>query len=193
MITLPHSATLSRGPLRGFWLSVWLLLGAATGGSVSGGAARRTSIAAGIFATGGLAGLLRPSLARGPYLAWLAGSTRAARLATTYTAWVTHTTALPPGTVGAAGPSAYDRNSEVETNWLERDTQPAAAYRSPSWAPSHTPVRGGSLPALRRWIRDRQQPRQRWLLACLAMLRWLQSPEQPPDARPTAGETYSLY
>lgn len=192
MITLPDRKALSRGPLRAFWLAAWLTLGLTAGVlTARGGLRRGGAVGVSVTTAGALPGLLRPGLARWPYHAWNAGARRTARSATAYTAWVVHLTAnasLDPVELDAARGAPVERSSR----WSPRGTQPAAAYPSPSPDPAHgeqrTPLR-----TTYRWVRDTERPRGRWLVACLALLRWLQAPPDPDEHVGVPTETYTLY
>lgn len=192
MITLPDRKALSRGPLRAFWLAAWLVVGLTAGVlTARGGTRRGGAVGVSVTAAGAVAGLVRPGLARWPYRAWNAGARRAARLATAYTAWVAHVTAtapMDPAELDAARGAPLDRASR----WSPRGTQPAAAYPSPSPDPAHAGQRS-PLWATYRWVRDTQRPRGRWLVACLALLRWLQPPPDTDEQVSVPTETYSLY
>lgn len=194
MITLPRTATLSRGRLRAFWLAVWLLAGLA-GGSLAGlvgGARRGGAVGAAVFAAGAAPGLARPGLARWPYRGWNFGARRVAGLATVYTTWVAHTTAvtpLDPEAIDAARGAPLDR----ATRWSPRATQPAVSYPSPSADPAHRDGQRAPLRVAYRWARDTHRPRGRWLVVCLAVLRWLQPPADTDERASVPADTYTLY
>lgn len=191
MITLPRTTMLSRGRLRAFWLAVWLLFAATAGAltwTVEGRRGRTllaTSVAAGL-----IPGLVWPSTARWPYRAWNHGARRVGAVACRYTTWVSHTTAFTP-----TDPAEFDNVPQAghDSRWSPRGTQPTGAYASASDDPAHRPDVHSPLRMAYRWVRDTERPRGRWLVACLALLRWVQPPASADDqpSRPT--DTYTLY
>lgn len=193
MITLPRTATLSRGQLRAFWLSLCLVIGVTVGLLASVAGPRRGVLAGvSVCAAGAVPGLARPGLARWPYRGWNFGARSVAHAATRYTAWVTHTTAIAP-----MDPAALDATPGLplqrDSRWSERSTQPTESYRSPSLDPRHDLEREPALRAAYRWVRATQRPRGRWLVACLALLRWLQPPPDHEEQIDVPSETYTLY
>ena len=193
MITLPRSGTLSRGPLRAFWVTMWLLvaLGAGTAASRRG-AGRAAVLGAAVFTAGAAPGLARPSIARRPYLTWAGGAGRAARVATGYTSWVAHTTAIAPRRSGR--PERGDGGAgDPPSQWSPRGTQAPETYRSPSLSSSHVAHPGGVLRTVHRSLADSAIPRRRWLLVCLAVMRWLQPPSDETNAADIPTDTYTLY
>lgn len=191
MITLPRTTMLSRGRLRAFWLAVWLLFAALAGvlGWSVGGRRGRPLLATAVTA-GGISGLVWPSVARWPYRGWNYGARRLGGLACRYTTWVAHTTAFTPmDPPGLGNVPQADRASR----WSSRETQGADAYSSASDDPAHRSDRQSPLRVVYRWVRDTERPRGRWLVACLALLRWVQPPASSEDqpSRPT--DTYTLY
>lgn len=193
MITLPRTATLSRGGLRAFWLALWLVIGGAAGLLASVAGTRRAGIVGvSVFAAGVTPGLARPGLARWPYRGWNFGARSVAHVATRYTAWVAHTTAIAPmdpAALDAAHGLPLQRNSR----WSARSTQSIESYPSPSLNPRHDLGREQPLRIVYRWARDAQRPRGRWLVACLSVLRWLQPPTDHEEHISVPSETYTLY
>lgn len=193
MITLPRTATLSRGRLRAFWLSLWLVIGVTVGLLASAAGTRRRGLASiSVFAAGAAPGLARPGLARWPYRGWNLGARSVANAATRYTAWVTHATAITP-----MDPAALDAARglplQQDSRWSARGTQSTESYRSPSLDPRHALDREPPLRAAYGWARATQRPRGRWLVACLAVLRWLQPPADHEEQIDVPSETYTLY
>lgn len=182
---------LSRGRLRAFWLALWLLfatIAGALGWSAAG--RRRVTLLATAVTAGAIPGLVWPSIARWPYRAWNHGARRVGGIACRYTTWVAHTTAFTPmdpaelGNVPQAGHASQ---------WSARETQPADSYASASDDPAHRPDGHSPLRVTYRWVRDTERPRGTWLVACLALLRWVQPPASAENqpSRPT--DTYTLY
>lgn len=166
MMTLPRERPLARGALRAFWLAACTTAGIAA--CVAPWAPARTRVpwslaAAGLGATAGMA---RPGVARRPYRAWDRLSRGAADTASTYLAWVTHATAIPAQPEPAFGPRTPG------SAWRHAETQPSSSYPSLE------------LPT--------SLPRRRWLDACLALLRAVQDPEEPPPPVQPSGDVYSL-
>lgn len=190
MITLPDQTTVSRGPLRGFWIAIWTLAGTGAVAMVAGRGWRRPgAVGAAAFLAGGVAGVVHPWLAWWPYQGWLRGSRRVARAAIRYTAWVTHTTAIAP-----LGPWDDPAGPEVQASaWVPSGTQGSATYRSPSADPAAPAHSGREIRAAGRWLRDTGSPRRRWLRACLGVLRWLHPVGDRHRSRTAAGDNYSLY
>lgn len=191
MITLPRTTMLSRGRLRAFWLAVWLLfavIASALGLSACG--RRRGALLAASVTAGAIPGFVWPSIARWPYRGWNYGARRVGGLACRYTTWVAHTTAFTPmdpaelGNVPQADPAS---------RWSPRETQHADAYPSASEDPAHQSDRQSPLRVVYRWVRDTDRPRGRWLVACLSLLRWMQSPASAQDQPTRPTDTYTLY
>lgn len=189
MITLPASQPLSRGPLRGFWISVGI-----PGGVVSFAAARRLSdrrraaMAAAAVTGLVLAGVARPAVARPPYTAWAAAARIASQRLTTYTTWVTHRTAI--GSLPGADSTSHDT---PESAWVAALNQPMETYLSPSTQPEYSPAPRTPLQNLSRRLADSNFARRRWLLTCLAVLRWLQPQAEDDHLEALPHDTYTLY
>lgn len=193
MITLPRGPTLSRGRLRAFWLALWLVTGAVVGLLASVAGARRSGIVGlSVFAAGATPGLARPGLARWPYRSWNFGARCVANAATRYTVWVAHTTAIAPMDPAVLD-AAHGLPLQRDSRWSARGTQSIESYPSPSLDSRHDLGREQPLRAVYRWARDSQRPRGRWLVACLAVLRWLQPPADHEEQINVPSETYTLY
>lgn len=189
MIALPRARTLSQGPLRAFCLTLCTLATAIWAAAGRRRPRRRTLPVIGALAAGGVAGILRPSLVRPAYLAWDRGARWFSRRATAYAAWVTHMTALPPGDdqLRADGSRDPRRTSGWETVGAGQVVPEASLAVDPTHRSGTS-----SVHTVRRRLRDRSQPRGRWLAACLAVLRFLQ-PSDEPVAAPVANDNYTLY
>ena len=191
MITLPDEGALSRGPLRAFWLATWLVGGASAGALLWSRTRRRLPVCAAVVAAGAGAGLARPELARRPYRAWQRASRRAAEVATRYTTWVTHTTAVPARPTEEFRPHRVLR--EGGSGWLAAGSQSAAAYSQLDARPRDGRAAMSARRSLREHLREEGHPRRHWLAACLQLLRWLQDPQAPPQPPVDTGENYTLY
>lgn len=193
MLALPRTAMLSRGRLRAFWLSLWLLSGIGISVIAPTKDARRSAlIGASVFTAGVLPGLAKPGLVRWPYRVWDHGARRFANVAITYTTWIAHTTAttpMDPSTLDATPREPLQRTSR----WSHRGTQPSSTYTSPSLDPAHARAQDRPVRMAYKWARDSARPRGRWLVACLAVLRWLQSPNEANDRASVPSDTYTLY
>lgn len=191
MITLPDEGALSRGPLRAFWLATWLVGGTVASVLPWSRTRRRLPLYAAVVAAGAGAGLARPELARRPYRAWDRASRRVAEVATRYTTWVTHTTAVAARPTEEFHPRRPRRGDG--SGWLAARSQPVEAYTYLDARPRDGRVAVSARRSLREHLREEGQPRRRWLAACLQVLRWLQDPQAPPQPPVATGENYTLY
>lgn len=184
---------LSRGRLRAFWLAAWLLIGLVGGTLGSAGRIRRGgALGVSIWAVGTLPGFVRPALARWPYRAWNRGAHHVSESATVYTAWVTHLTTTVP-----LDPAALDavpgKPLNLESRWLACDSDSSARCPAQSINSLHPFAQGAPLREVYRWICSGDRPRGRWLVVCLATLRWLQTPGDNDQQRRIPADTYTLY
>lgn len=183
----------SRGRLRAFWLATWLLTGLVGGVFGSGGRVRRGGVIAGsIFVAGVVPGLVRPELGRWPYLTWDKGARRVSQWATVYAAWVTHLTATAP-----MDPAALDavpgHPLGLPSRWSRRGGAPTISGQPQADDAFTRLEQGAPLRTVYRWVRATERPRGRWLVVCLAIMRWLQTPRNDDEHGPAHADTYTLY
>lgn len=189
VITPQRPGTLSRGPLRAFWLMTSLVVGAAAGAATRGRASIRLTSAVGVAVLTAYPGVAHPHIVRPPFLAWEAAARRTAGMATTYAAWVMHVTAFPPRDRDDRW-NGERHGARPASTWQPRGTQQRAAFASPSLTAAHAEART-SLGMMWASIRDGSHARPRWLCTCLALLRWLDSQDRPDADLPVA-DNYSL-
>lgn len=187
MITLPDPRP-SRGPLRGFWITMCLTAGwlPVTAGARTSGARGAALATAGVTALC-LGGVAKPDLVRRPYHAWAGLASTTSRHLTVYTAWVTHVTAID----GRAGqPEAP--NGTSSDGWSATRAQSMEAYPSASTSLRDIPAARGVQDTY-RWATGQGVSRAGWLAACLAVLRWVQPEAETDHVEALPHDTYTLY